>query len=96
MGRLALEISRILQGKDKPTYNPKHNMGDVVIVVNAAHVHFTNDQWQSKLYRWHTGGAWLPQWREGPGWRQAQSSSSGQRLKRELQGQQGLQPPASC
>lgn len=55
VGRLAIEIVKLLQGKDKPTYNPKHNMGDVVIVVNAAHVHFTRDQWATKLYRWHTG-----------------------------------------
>lgn len=56
MGRLAADISTILQGKDKPTYNPKHNMGDVVVVVNAAHVHFSHDKWRTKLYRWHTGG----------------------------------------
>lgn len=55
VGRLASEISIILQGKDKPSYNPKKNEGDVVIVVNAAHVHFTHDKWETKLYRHHTG-----------------------------------------
>ncbi|GLC44274.1 54S ribosomal protein L13 [Pleodorina starrii] len=55
VGRLAQEISVILQGKDKPTYNPKKEQGDVVIVVNASHVHFTHDKWSTKLYRWHTG-----------------------------------------
>ncbi len=57
VGPLAGEIARILQGKDKPTYNPSHNQGDVVIVVNAAHVHFNKDQWSKKLYMWHTGEA---------------------------------------
>ncbi len=45
-----------VQGKDKPTYNPKKESGDVVIVVNASHVHFTHDKWKTQLYRWHTGG----------------------------------------
>ncbi|GLI70126.1 hypothetical protein VaNZ11_014933 [Volvox africanus] len=55
VGRLAQEISILLQGKDKPTYNPKKEEGDVVIVINASHVHFTHDKWATKLYRWHTG-----------------------------------------
>ncbi|PNH00792.1 50S ribosomal protein L13, partial [Tetrabaena socialis] len=42
-------------GKDKPTYNPKKERGDVVVVLNAAHVHLTHDKWNTKLYRWHTG-----------------------------------------
>ncbi|KAG2488768.1 hypothetical protein HYH03_012766 [Edaphochlamys debaryana] len=55
VGRLANQISIVLQGKDKPTYNPKKEEGDVVVVVNAAHVHLTHDKWDTKLYRWHTG-----------------------------------------
>jgi ribosomal protein L13 len=56
VGRLAEQISQLLQGKDKPTYNPRKEQGDVVIVTNAAHVHLTHDKWNTKLYRWHTGG----------------------------------------
>uniref|UniRef100_A0A7S3QXV6 50S ribosomal protein L13 n=1 Tax=Dunaliella tertiolecta TaxID=3047 RepID=A0A7S3QXV6_DUNTE len=55
VGRLAADIATILQGKDKPTYNPKQNMGDVVVVINASQVHLTHDKWQTKVYRWHTG-----------------------------------------
>mmetsp|Transcript_9089 Transcript_9089/g.15832 ORF Transcript_9089/g.15832 Transcript_9089/m.15832 type:complete len:288 (-) Transcript_9089:155-1018(-) len=55
VGKLATQISVLLQGKDKPIYTPKQNMGDVVIVINAAHLHFTQDKWDTKLYRWHTG-----------------------------------------
>eukprot|EP00983_Pelagomonas_calceolata_P036897 1134840-Pelagomonas_calceolata.AAC.1 len=31
-------------------------MGDVVVVINASQVHLTHDKWQTKVYRWHTGG----------------------------------------
>ncbi|KAG2438286.1 hypothetical protein HYH02_010984 [Chlamydomonas schloesseri] len=55
VGRLAEQISIILQGKDKPTYNPTKEQGDVVVVVNASHVELTHDKWSTKLYRWHTG-----------------------------------------
>mmetsp|Transcript_31019 Transcript_31019/g.68821 ORF Transcript_31019/g.68821 Transcript_31019/m.68821 type:complete len:221 (-) Transcript_31019:954-1616(-) len=55
VGLLASQLATILQGKDKPLFTPKKNIGDVVIVINAAHVHLTHDQWETKLYRWHTG-----------------------------------------
>lgn len=55
VGKLASEIAVLLQGKDKPIFSPKKNCGDVVVVINAAHVHFTHDTWNTKLYRWHTG-----------------------------------------
>lgn len=59
VGKLASEIAVLLQGKDKPIFSPKKNCGDVVVVINAAHVHFTHDTWNTKLYRWHTGMWWL-------------------------------------
>lgn len=43
------------QGKDKPTYTPNLEEGDVVVVTNARHVEFTGRKWDQKLYRWHTG-----------------------------------------
>lgn len=55
VGRLASQIATVLMGKDKPTYAPNADCGDVVIVVNAAKVHFTGRKWDDKLYRWHTG-----------------------------------------
>ena len=45
----------MFQGKDKPTYTPHLDEGDVVIVKNARHVEFTGKKWDQKLYRWHTG-----------------------------------------
>ena len=38
LGRLATRIASLLRGKHKPTYSPHLEMGDYVIVVNAARV----------------------------------------------------------
>ncbi|KAK9810050.1 hypothetical protein WJX72_004007 [[Myrmecia] bisecta] len=55
VGRLAAQIALILQGKDKPTYAPHKDEGDIVIVKNARHAELTGKKWDQKLYRWHTG-----------------------------------------
>ena len=44
-----------LQGKDKPTYDPSTNCGDVLVVVNAGEVALTGSKLKDKLYRRHTG-----------------------------------------
>ncbi|PSC67474.1 hypothetical protein C2E20_8863 [Micractinium conductrix] len=55
VGRLASQIATILQGKDKPTFRPNADDGDLVVVVNAAQAELTGRKWDQKLYRWHTG-----------------------------------------
>ena len=55
VGRIASQISQILMGKDKPTYRPERDDGDVVVVVNAKELEFTGRKWDDKVYRWHTG-----------------------------------------
>lgn len=55
VGRVAQRIAVMLQGKDKPIWNPMKETGDVVIVINAAHVEFTGLTWRTKLYRWYSG-----------------------------------------
>jgi len=45
----------VLQGKDKPSYNPHSNCGDVVVVVNAGDVVLTGNKLRDKLYKRHTG-----------------------------------------
>eukprot|EP00898_Chlorokybus_atmophyticus_P005534 jgi/Chlat1/5982/Chrsp4S06300 len=55
VGRVASQIAHVLQGKDKPTYAPNKDEGDVVVVVNARHVKFTGDKMKEKVYYWHTG-----------------------------------------
>ena len=55
LGRLATQAAIYLRGKHKPTYTPHMDMGDHVIVVNAARVRVTGKKMQDKLYRWHSG-----------------------------------------
>ena len=38
LGRLAVEVARLLRGKHKPIYTPHIDTGDHVIVLNAAKV----------------------------------------------------------
>jgi len=55
LGRLATEVAVALRGKDKPTFSPHLDMGDFVIVTNAAKVKVTGQKSSQKLYRHHTG-----------------------------------------
>jgi large subunit ribosomal protein L13 len=55
IGRLAANLSVLLQGKDKPVYAPHKDVGDICVVVNAEKAVFTGNKWEGKLYRWHTG-----------------------------------------
>jgi len=55
LGRLATQISRFLLGKHKPTYTPGVDMGDFVVVVNAAKLRLTNKRETTKIYHRHTG-----------------------------------------
>ncbi len=55
VGRLAARISRILMGKNEPTYTPHVDTGDGVIVINSAHVIVTGDKPKSKLYKAFSG-----------------------------------------
>jgi large subunit ribosomal protein L13 len=55
LGKLAATAAQILSGKRKPTYTPFLDMGDHVVVINAAHVHLTGRKHDDKLYRRHSG-----------------------------------------
>ncbi|XP_057839561.1 uncharacterized protein LOC131049511 isoform X1 [Cryptomeria japonica] len=55
LGRLASQISVVLQGKDKPTYAPNRDDGDMCIVLNAKDICVTGRKMTDKVYRWHTG-----------------------------------------
>lgn len=55
LGRLASRVASILRGKHRPTFAPHLDVGDHVVVVNAARVHLTGRKLTDKLYRWHTG-----------------------------------------
>ncbi|KAL4281609.1 hypothetical protein GQ457_03G031710 [Hibiscus cannabinus] len=55
LGRLASQISTVIQGKDKPTYAPNRDDGDMCIVINAKDVCVTGRKLTDKVYYWHTG-----------------------------------------
>ncbi|KAH7577224.1 hypothetical protein JRO89_XS01G0223900 [Xanthoceras sorbifolium] len=55
LGRLASQIATVVQGKDKPTYTPNREEGDMCIVLNAKEVCVTGRKLTDKFYRWHTG-----------------------------------------
>ena len=55
LGRVATAAARLLQGKHKSTYTPFLDMGDFVVVVNAAKVKLTGRKEDQKIYRQHSG-----------------------------------------
>ena len=55
LGRLASIIAKYLRGKHKPTFTPRMDCGDNVIVVNAEKVKLTGNKRNKKTYYWHTG-----------------------------------------
>ena len=55
VGRLASYISKILRGKNKPTFNPHIDNGDFVVVTNIEKIKFTGKKLKNKKYFRHTG-----------------------------------------
>eukprot|EP00039_Didymoeca_costata_P013780 m.214599 g.214599 ORF g.214599 m.214599 type:complete len:190 (+) comp15869_c4_seq6:171-740(+) len=53
-GRLATQISPILQGKYKPIFHRSVDCGDHVVLINTKKIEFSGKKWDDKLYRWHT------------------------------------------
>ena len=54
LGRLASDVAHVLRGKHKPTYAPHMDMGDHVIVVNAAKVRVSGAKAEDKVYYHHS------------------------------------------
>lgn len=54
-GRLAVEIAKVLRGKNKPTFTPHVDMGDFVVVVNADKIGLSGSKEQNKIYKHYTG-----------------------------------------
>ena len=55
VGRLAAYISKVLRGKNKPTFNPHIDNGDFVVVTNIDKIKFTGKKFFKKNYYRHTG-----------------------------------------
>lgn len=57
LGRLASTVAHVLRGKHKPDFTPHMNMGDYVVIINAAHIRVTgrkSEGLDGKLYYHHT------------------------------------------
>lgn len=55
LGRLAVQVARILTGKHKPTYTPHVDCGDFVIVINAEKVGLTGKKKEQSTIRRYSG-----------------------------------------
>jgi large subunit ribosomal protein L13 len=55
VGRLASIVALRLRGKHLPTFTPTIDMGDNVIVINAAKVKLTGNKLDQRKFYWHTG-----------------------------------------
>jgi large subunit ribosomal protein L13 len=55
LGRMASKIANLLTGKNKSTYSQHMDMGDFVVVINAAKVELTGKKLQQKTYKSHSG-----------------------------------------
>ena len=55
LGRLASNIALRLKGKHKADYSPHVDMGDHIVVLNAARIHVTGNKLDDKFYHHHTG-----------------------------------------
>lgn len=55
LGRMASEVAYLLRGKHKPIYVPYLDVGDHVVIVNAASFRVSGRKMQQKTYFRHTG-----------------------------------------
>lgn len=55
LGRLAAEVAKLLRGKHKACYTPSADLGDNVVITNAAKVQVTGNKKEDRVFFWHTG-----------------------------------------
>lgn len=55
LGRLASEIAVILQGKNKPSYEPRLEGGDRVVIKNVDKITVSGRKTKQKVYYRHSG-----------------------------------------
>jgi len=55
LGRLATQISSLLQGKNKATYLRHVDSGDLVVVTNASKVRFSGNKLDNKVFYHYSG-----------------------------------------
>jgi large subunit ribosomal protein L13 len=54
LGRVATRVASILRGKNREQFTPFLDLGDHVIVVNAAKIRITGNKLEQKFYRHYT------------------------------------------
>ena len=54
LGRMAVEIAKVIRGKHKPQFTPNQDTGDFVIVVNAEKLTTTGQKGVEKKYYRHS------------------------------------------
>ena len=54
LGRVAAEAAKILRGKNKAEYVPHQDLGDYVIIINAAKASVTGNKMEDKIYYRHS------------------------------------------
>lgn len=55
LGRAASEIAKVLRGKHKPQYTAHEDVGDFIVVINAAKLKLTGRKLEDKVYYRHSG-----------------------------------------
>lgn len=59
LGRVVSQITKVLRGKNKPSYTPNVDMGDHVVVINADKIRMTGKKWNNReifTYSGYPGG----------------------------------------
>jgi len=55
LGRLAVKVAMLLQGKNKIDFARNKNTGDLVIIKNIKNIKVTGNKRQNKIYYHHSG-----------------------------------------
>ena len=55
LGRLAVEVAKVLRGKHRPEYSPHLDLGDHVVVVNAEKIYLSGKKAEQKVYYSYSG-----------------------------------------
>jgi large subunit ribosomal protein L13 len=54
LGRISVEIARLLMGKDKPSFSFNRDDGDYVVAINARKIVTTGNKLKNKIYYHHS------------------------------------------
>ena len=55
LGRLAVQVARLLMGKHKAIYAPHIDTGDYVVIINAAKIKVSGKKTEQKIYYRYSG-----------------------------------------